>query len=96
MCTTTVCYCPVKKGIITTSISANGRGGVWRLIHFDLYCSDAKVYESVQSEIPTFQPESFDFIIMALKVGRYFFTDLKQCIKMVLSHTSYRRWMFHS
>ena len=64
-----VVYCPIKDNLVTTSICAIGREGVWRLINADFHCPHNEVQANMRADLPTFRPEAFGFVLMGLNVG---------------------------
>ena len=50
-------YCPVKDGVVCTSVMLTGREGVHRLQHFDFDTSDGSVQQKISADLPPMQPE---------------------------------------
>lgn len=62
-------YCPVSAGKVFPSITANGREGVWRLLHIEYHAPRDKVLKEMEDDVYNLQPESEGFILVELQSG---------------------------
>ena len=69
-------YCPVINGMVRTCILATGQEGVLRVHRFNLDSSDKDIQEDLADEFPPLQPESFDFILVDLAIGKQYFLHI--------------------
>ena len=53
------------------SITANGREGVWRLLHIEYCTPQEKVLKEMEDDICNLQPESEGFILVELRSGAH-------------------------
>ena len=59
----------MSAGKVFPSITANGREGVWRLLHIEYHTPRDQVLREMEDDISNLQPESENFILVELQSG---------------------------